>query len=166
MSNFIQSIYDRYVKQYSQFILIAGLCIFFMAVAYYFLWKYYINPNASRKFKDVPNIAENDHTIRITMFHVDWCPYCKTAIPEYDSFKQKYDGQIVNGYRLIVDDKDCTNENDRVTKELVTKYHIESYPTVKALKPDPITGKDVQVKFDARVSSPNLTKFADTITKS
>lgn len=61
----------------------------------------------------------------ITMYHVDWCGYCKKAMPEFKKL-QEYDGQIIHDNLLHVKLVDCDEE-----PEVAKKENISSYPTIK-----------------------------------
>jgi thiol-disulfide isomerase/thioredoxin len=163
MSSFVQVVYDKYLRHYLPYYFVLLLLVLFGGISYYLFLQYYLNPSVDVKYKDVPNMSDNDKRVLITMYHVDWCPYCKTALPEYESFKQKYNDQIVNGYRIRVVEMDCTDESDPQVK--IVQQDVTSYPTVKALVPDTVTGRDKEVKFEARVTSTNLSRFAETITR-
>ena len=111
----------------------------------------------------------------IYFFHVDWCPHCVKATPEWNVFVEQYNNKIVNGHLVQCYDIDCTDDNgdaviqfanDEATgisptpikiTELIHKYNIESYPTIK------LTIDDTIVEFDAKVSRDNLIKFVNSM---
>ena len=68
---------------------------------------------------------EEPDTATITMYHVDWCGYCKKAMPEFKKLKE-YHGQIINDSILHVKIVDCDEET-----ELAEKENIKSFPTIK-----------------------------------
>lgn len=69
--------------------------------------------------------VEEPATATITMYHVDWCGYCKKAMPEFKKL-QDYHGQIINDSILHVKLVDCDEET-----ELAEKENITSFPTIK-----------------------------------
>ena len=69
--------------------------------------------------------VEEPDTATITMYHVDWCGYCKKAMPEFKKLKE-YHGQIINDSILHVKIVDCDEET-----ELAEKENIKSFPTIK-----------------------------------
>ena len=89
-------------------------------------------------------------------FHVDWCPHCKTALPEWENFKKQFNNKEVNGYITKCVDVDCTDENSKV-QNMISKYDIESYPTVKMVK-DKNT-----IEFDSKITSNTLEHFVNTM---
>ena len=70
-------------------------------------------------------IVEEPDTATITMYHVEWCGYCKKAMPEFKKLKD-YHGQIINDSILHVKIVDCDEET-----ELAKKENITSFPTIK-----------------------------------
>ena len=77
-----------------------------------------------RKQNETFSIEEPD-AATITMYHVDWCGYCKKAMPEFKKLKE-YHGQIINDSILHVKIVDCDEET-----ELAEKENITSFPTIK-----------------------------------
>ena len=68
---------------------------------------------------------ENPNQCSLIMYHVEWCGYCKRAMPEFKKVMQ-YDGQILYGNMMNIKMLDC-DKNPTITK----KEKIESYPTIK-----------------------------------
>ena len=95
-------------RPYYNYVLVLICIIIFVALAQYAYANYY-KKTADNKFANVANANRRNKESDIMFFHVDWCPHCKTALP------------------------DCTKENSDVTS-LINTYSIESYPTVKLLK--------------------------------
>jgi thiol-disulfide isomerase/thioredoxin len=125
-----QQLYNRYVKSSS-------------AASYY---EGYSNAPGSG--------AAEPPTATIHMFWVGWCPHCKTAKPEFEKVKDKYNGKVVNGYKLNmveVDGEDSNNE------QLVNKFNVQGYPTIVLTK----DGKNIE--YDAKVDQPTLEKFINTM---
>jgi thiol-disulfide isomerase/thioredoxin len=95
-------------------------------------------------------------TANLMLFYVDWCPHCKTAKPEWDSLKEQYEGQMINGYTLMFSEYNCTNESPEVD-ELMNKYKIEGYPTIKLVKDKQV------VEYDAKPTKSTLLEFLNTV---
>jgi thiol-disulfide isomerase/thioredoxin len=112
---------------------------------------------SGNKFSDVANANRRQKEVMIYFFHVDWCPHCKNALPEWNAFKSQYDEKEVNGYVLKCVDTDCTSETGEVTRVIKT-YNIDSYPTVKMVK----DGKTID--FDSKITKTSLEKFATVMT--
>jgi thiol-disulfide isomerase/thioredoxin len=56
------------------------------------------------------------------MYGTGWCGHCKRTKPDFDNFKQTYNGPIKIMYI------DCEDENN---KELVEKQKIKGFPTIR-----------------------------------
>jgi thiol-disulfide isomerase/thioredoxin len=91
----------------------------------------------------------------IYFFHADWCPHCKKAQPEWDTFKMSHHNKTVNGYTIKCISVDCTDDKESTAKQLINQYNIESYPTVKMVK------ENTTIDYDAGVKSESLKKFVD-----
>lgn len=155
MSRFIDTI-SKYVRPYYYIIIAIVLIIIFSFVGYYGYTQFYLNKK--KKFSNVANAVRQNVKITIYMFHVDWCPHCKKAMPEWEKFVAMYNGRDVNGYEITCTGVDCTNETAEI-QTLMNKYNIESYPTVKMIK----DGKTID--FESRISEKNLDQFIETMTK-
>jgi thiol-disulfide isomerase/thioredoxin len=127
-------------------------------LAYYAYQTYYVQKQEAKKFSDIANANPNNKSISVFMFHVDWCPHCKTAKPEWRSFCDNYNGKPVNGYTIECKDFNCTDDSNTLIKSALLKYKIESYPTIKAVMIDN-DGKEIVIDYDAKVNSKNLEKF-------
>lgn len=134
-------------------IVVLTLCIF----AYY-TYKQYVNGktlfHANRE--NVPSDENSNKTATLMLFYVDWCPYCKTAKPEWDSLKSEYDGKMINGYTVTFVEYNCTNESEDVTS-LMDKYNIEGYPTIKLSKDNQI------IEYDAKPTKSTMEQFLNTV---
>jgi thiol-disulfide isomerase/thioredoxin len=92
----------------------------------------------------------------IILFYVDWCPHCKTAKPVWDKVKSEYQDQVIKGKRVIFTEINCTNESPDV-EEMINKYNIQGYPTIKMLKDGQI------IEFDAKPTYANLEQFINSV---
>lgn len=61
-----------------------------------------------------------------TMYHVDWCKFCKQAKPEWQKLASDFNGKVINGKKITILDVNC-DENEEVAE----KEGIKSYPTLK-----------------------------------
>ena len=134
-----------------------------VGVCYYVYTSIYLPKMQTRKFQDVANASSSNGGITIFMFHVDWCPHCKKALPEWQMFSDQYSGTSLNGYQIECREVDCTNSEDQRTKEMVDKYKLQQYPTIIAIVPGS-QGKEVRIDYDAKVKKEYLDKFVTSIT--
>jgi thiol-disulfide isomerase/thioredoxin len=174
MSNIITVISDT-LKPYANTIL--GLIIFFIfiAVGYFTYYRYYIPYIEKQKNSDIANSNNRKKIVNIFFFFVDWCPHCKTAKPEWNNFKLQYDNNEKDNYLIKCYDINCTADNGTIeiadippeagdikttpTKitDLIRKYNIEAYPTIKMIKDGQV------IEYDAKPSKETLVEFLNTV---
>ena len=92
----------------------------------------------------------------LLFFHVDWCPHCKTAKPAWDEIKTQYENKTINGYKVVFTEINCTNETAEV-EQMMNKYSIEGFPTIKLLKDGQI------IEYDAKPTKATLDQFLTTV---
>jgi thiol-disulfide isomerase/thioredoxin len=95
---------------------------------------------------------DEDSSVQLLMFTVDWCPHCKTAKPEWDKLVSNYDGELINGRKVVFVNYNCTQESDDI-KKLIAKYNVEGYPTIKLIKDGQV------IDFDAKPTEESLVQF-------
>jgi thiol-disulfide isomerase/thioredoxin len=100
--------------------------------------------------------SKTNKTATLMLFYVDWCPHCKTAKPEWETLKEEYEGKMVNGYIIHFTEYNCTNETAEIN-QLMDKYSIEGYPTVKLLKDNQI------IEYDAKPTKSTMEQFLQTV---
>jgi thiol-disulfide isomerase/thioredoxin len=162
MSALMDLLYFRF-KKYLPMIYGAILFIFAVAICYYVYTYMYLPKKDAKKFQDVANANPYGRTITIYMFHVDWCPHCKKATPEWQMFSDQYNHTSLNGYQIECREVDCTNSDDPTVKSLVDKYSLKQYPTVLAVMPGQ-NGKENRVDYEAKVKKAYLDQFVSSLT--
>jgi len=126
-------------------------------LGYYIYTNYFSNKTQySANRENFDTNQESNKTANLMLFYVDWCPHCKTAKPEWESLKSEYEGKNINGYTLTFTEYNCTTESPE-TEELMNKYKIEGYPTVKLLKDNQI------VEYDAKPTKSTMEQFLHTV---
>ena len=123
-------------------------------ITYYIYTNYVNQTNYSAKREGLKNNEEKQATLML--FYVDWCPHCKTAKPEWDSLKTEYEGKQINGYNMKFIEYNCTTETPE-TEELMNKYKIEGYPTIKLLKDNEV------IEYDAKPTKTTMSQFLTTV---
>ena len=143
-------------------ILVIVVVLLLLGVSVYY-YTNYISKGSGMSFSDNSTndavIAEGiDATgdAELIMFHVDWCPHCKTAKPEWDKVVEKYDGKSINGYNVAFTDMNCTEETPEV-QEMMEMYKVEGDPTIKLIKGDQV------IDFEAKPTEATLTQFLTTV---
>ena len=157
MSTFTE-LFQKYVSPY--YLYVVGIIV---VIILGFIAKYVYDNNFNekmtdkKKFSDVANANTSDNEVIILFFHTDWCPHCKSAMPEWVKFKGEYDGKTVNGYTVVCQDVNCTEETSDITHS-IDEYSIDSYPTVKMLK------DGQKIEFDSKITQYTLEQFVTTMT--
>jgi len=133
------------------------IVVIILLISAYFIYKQSTNAKTFHPNREhIPKNANSNKTATLMLFYVDWCPHCKTAKPEWDSLKAEYDNKIINGYNLSLIEYNCTNESAEIS-ELMDKYSIEGYPTIKLIKDNQI------IEYDAKPTKSTMEQFLNTV---
>jgi len=154
MANIVD-VLKRYISPYYYLIVGVTALVVFMGIGYYSYNTFYTK-KAVNKFTDVANANRRNKEANVFFFHVDWCPHCKKALPEWNAFKAQTDGKEINGYLVKCVEMDCTNETSDITRA-INEYKIESYPTVKMLRDEKV------VEFESKITTTSLNSFVTTM---
>jgi len=109
-------------------------------------------------FNNVANSAERGYPVKICFFHVDWCPHCVKAKPEWDAFSSQFNGQVINSRLIECFDYNCTDETPEV-KVLINDYNVTAYPHVVLIT------DGSRIDFDAKITKFSLEQFVRTVTQ-
>jgi len=123
-----------------------------------FYYRNYVSPLVTPSYKanrEVLGAADNK-TAELLFFYTDWCPHCKTAKPAWNDIKAEYQDKRINGYKVVFTDVNCTNDSHEI-EEMMDKYKVEGYPTIKLLKDGQV------IEYDAKPSKDTLTQFLNTV---
>ncbi len=132
-------------------------CLMLVVVSY-FMYKQYSNKQTTfhANRENMPKDPNSNKTATLMLFYVDWCPHCKTAKPEWESLKADYDGKMINGYNVNLIEYNCTNESSETT-QLMDKYSIEGFPTIKLVKDNEV------IEYDAKPTKSTMEQFLNTV---
>ncbi len=137
--------------------ILVGLFFLIVALLYY---RYYVSPTLNPSYKANREVLDKDSssgkTAELLFFYTDWCPHCKTAKPVWQEMKTEYQSTRINGYKVVFTDVNCTNDSAEID-ELMDKYKVEGYPTIKLLKDGQI------IEYDAKPTKETLTQFLTTV---
>ena len=152
----------NYIRPITKYAWVFFIIVVFLAVAFY-AYKKYASPAISKsKYKDVANAEQRGLNADVYFFHVDWCPHCKKAAPEWTSFQNEYNGKMINGYTIITHDVDCTEDrmdsSDQNIADMITRFNIQGYPTIKLTTDD---GKTVD--FESKITKSSLETFVNNV---
>lgn len=106
----------------------AGLMLVFLAISIY-MYLTYIKPVIFKNFEMNSEFIprESDDKIVVMYFYTEWCPYCKAASKEWNSFKTDVNKRTFD-IPIVFREIDCDMYQD-----IAEEYNIESYPTIKIL---------------------------------
>jgi thiol-disulfide isomerase/thioredoxin len=140
-------------------ILLISSALLFAVIAGVYIFFYYI-PSLKSSYKPnrehVTNGSSDSKTAEMLLFYADWCPHCKTAKPIWEEVKAQYENKIINGYQVVFTEVNCTSENAEV-EQMMNKYNIEGFPTIKLLKDGQV------IEYDAKPSKETLNQFLNTV---
>jgi len=139
-------------------ILVTIVLFSILAIFYYF---YYVAPNMKPKYShnSEESYGEGGSSVKsaeLLFFYADWCPHCKAAKPIWSELKTEYENKTINGYKVVFTEIDCSNETAEVD-QMMNKYNVEGYPTLKLLKDGQV------IEYDAKPSKATLTQFLNTV---
>jgi thiol-disulfide isomerase/thioredoxin len=154
----------EYIKPYITWpVIFLFLCVgVAILIAVFFLFKKYdlkvkiLEKFTSNNENDTNESTNGSKSAELMLFSVDWCPHCKTARPEWDNLKASLENKQINGYNVVFSDWNCTQETDEISN-LINKYKIEGYPTIKLLKDGQI------IEFDAKPTESTLKDFLNNV---
>jgi thiol-disulfide isomerase/thioredoxin len=155
MANIID-ILRKYIRPYYYYIITAVITVLFLIVGLY--WYKYQKTQTQNRFKDVSNQNRRNHDAPVYFFHADWCPHCKRAQPEWDAFRNQYDGVEINGYIIKCIDVDCTADPpSSEAKAFMNTFNVSSFPTVKMVR------DEKTIDFDSKITRTSLGSFVNTM---
>lgn len=130
---------------------IAFICICFII---YFVANNFVRKENNKNETD--NETTNEKIAHLMLFYADWCPHCKTSKPEWNSLKEEYDGKNINGYIVVFEEYNCSDKTAE-NEELMDKYNVEGFPTVKLIKDNQV------IEYEAKVTKKTLEQFLTTV---
>lgn len=136
--------------------IIFSIILLISAIVY--VYQSFVLPKIDKTYTDNKeyDTDQNVNEIDIYMFTVDWCPYCKKAMPIWNNLTTEY-GDNYKGYKLNFITINCTNDEDPEITATLNKYNIEGFPTIKILK-----GTEI-INFDAKLEPDSFKQFLDSV---
>ena len=135
-----------------------GIIGMFVTVGLFFLYKKY-----GHRIKILEKFTQSQEGLEqksaeIIMFYADWCPHCKTAMPEWDKIASTYQSTQINGHNVTFTKINCADESLSASNaKLISENKVEGYPTIKLFK-----GSEV-FDFDAKPTNDSLLQFLQTV---
>jgi thiol-disulfide isomerase/thioredoxin len=165
MSRSSNSLYSKIMATTSKMstttIMIIVVSIIFIILAIYYYYNY-VSPKLKTNYHvnmEGANGSSNSGPSKqaeLMFFYADWCPHCKTAKPIWNELKTEYQNKTINGYQVLFTEVNCTSESAE-TEQMMNKYNIEGFPTIKLLKDGQI------IEYDAKPSKDTLNEFLNTV---
>jgi thiol-disulfide isomerase/thioredoxin len=147
-----------YFKTNYKFIILIILAIIVFSIIAFFVLKY-SSSSSNNNFKNISNNAGiKSSPTDIYIFYASWCPHCKTALPKWKLFSDSVNGKIINGSLITTHTIDCTNNDDENVKNIIEKFNVKGYPTVKGVQDNKI------INFDAKITEESLNQFIQQLT--
>lgn len=131
--------------------IVGAVLLIIGGLVYYF----YMMPKQKPNYSAKEGFAQ-DKSAELLFFYADWCPHCKTAKPAWAEIVSKYENTPINGYKVVFTEMNCTKETDEIG-EIMNKYKIEGFPTLKLLKDGQI------IEYDAKPTKETLDEFLNTV---
>lgn len=153
MAGIIDLIYNRYIRRFSWIFLVIILLVVFILLGVYGYKKYYESKKPIKPFNNVANANTRGKPTEVFFFFAEWCPHCKNAKPEWNKFKEEYNGKVMNGWQIQCVEVNCTDENNETSNKLIAEYKVESYPTIIM-----VVG-DNKINFDSKVTASALSQL-------
>jgi len=155
MANVFQLLYADYVKPLNKLIVTSILFLIFIIAGYYGYQWYAKSTIENLEAEDMANSNRRVSEAKIKFFSADWCPHCKKAKPEWEKFKDEYNGKTEGYYKISCEYIDCTDGDNPQIQE----HSVDGYPTIVMIK------DNKSVNYDAKITEPNLKQFVDDFLK-
>jgi thiol-disulfide isomerase/thioredoxin len=146
----------NYIGRYSYSIFILFIIVLFFGFGFWIYKTYSPSIFKSVPYDDVANAAATSKTATVTLYHATWCPACKKAKPQWDEFKQEYDGtKQVHGYTVVCKEVDCSNNEDSEVAAVIQKHNITGFPTIQMYV------DNNTINFDSPITKSTLDLFVN-----
>lgn len=153
MSELKTKIYESLTSK--KFFIILGMTAIFITIAVY-SYKKFIKKNvdpkyvANKEFLPGPRPDEIP-SVDMYFFFTEWCPYCKTALPVWKTFKKEMKNKLVKDKHINFIEVDCDKD-----KGLAEKYDITEYPTIKMVNANKV------IEYNAKTEIDTLHQFVNS----
>lgn len=148
MLNKIKNVVKPMMKPNKVPVVLVLVVISFLVVWFYMKYSkegFEIKPSESDKLDALIKTSEPT----LVLFYADWCGHCKTLKPVWDETAEKANTDKQKMVKIDVGGK------DEETKELLTKYKIDGFPTILVFqngKPTPYEGAKTVDGFLASIN--------------
>jgi thiol-disulfide isomerase/thioredoxin len=128
--------------------IVVGIAILLVSMYYIYLFFYPPKPEF------IPNnefVTDNEKKGEVILFYTEWCPHCKTTMPMWINYKERFDKKK---YSISFREVDC---DAKLTE--AERYGIDSYPTII------LVVNEKRYIYDSEFSPETMDKFINTIFK-
>lgn len=149
----VKGLFSDLLKDKKKLLIVVFAIVLFIGLSYY-VYTTYVAPKLNPEYVPNNELVEKEEEsaeAEIYLFHTQWCPHCKKAMPIWEQVKEEYNGKQVNGTTLYFREVDCDED-----EETADKFNVEGYPTIKLVK-----GGQV-IEYDAKVQHETLVEFINT----
>ena len=121
MSTFVEVV-KRFIRPYATIIIAVIVLIIFIIAGYYAYNKFYVKEQKIKDsgYSDVANAITDKIEVIVYFFHVDWCPHCHSAKPEFEKLGAI---QTIGGKKIACKAIDAEKNPDKVLSK------VSGYPT-------------------------------------
>lgn len=135
-------------------VIIVAIIILICLIYYFFVMKRTKTSISIPTNKE--SFSNNDN--ELMFFYADWCPHCKTAKPIWEQVKEENENNLINGHKVQFTEINCTTESPEI-EDLMNKFKIESFPTIKLIKDGEI------IEYDAKPNKDTINEFLNNVLK-
>jgi len=79
---------------------------------------------------------------KVMLFKADWCPYCTNFLPEWNNLTSKIGNKV-----------DCIKYDSDKDQNIINKYNIEGFPTIK------IEYKSILIEYKGKRTADDIISF-------
>lgn len=151
--SWLEPLYN-FAKNILNYKIIILLVVIFLGISAYYYNKI-IKNNINKKYVsnkefDNENIEE-EKIATMYFFYTNWCPLCKKAREEWDTFVNNTQGYVKN-VNIVFKEIDCDKYTD-----IADKFNVTGYPTIKLVY-------DYKTfEYDAKPDKNTLIHFLDSV---
>jgi thiol-disulfide isomerase/thioredoxin len=154
-TNTMYSRLTSFTGNFSTKTIIIVVVVLFIILAFFYYFNY-VSPKFKKSYQLDEVSSASSKQAELLFFYADWCPHCKAAKPIWNDIKSEFQNKTVNGYNVLFTEINCTSENAE-TEQMMNKYNIEGFPTIKLLKDGQI------IEYDAKPTKETLREFLNTV---
>ena len=154
------------IEMDTQFFVIIVSVLFLLAAIIY-IYINHIEPSFKKKYVANKEFVEGDKqkkpVANVILFSTNWCPHC-TKLKEdqiYVKFANENQNKVINGYKLNIQEVDCSDDKKENIKTLLSEYNVDGFPTIKLIKEGDPPSKAID--YNAKPTVDNLNQFVNTV---